>query len=388
MGDRLARGWLWFAALMAPPILLLSFRSFPAITSAYALPALIGLAKAPSVKAPPPWVITLGLLVVYSVLSVLWTPQGGAADWIWWQPVLFLVGFGVFQGPRPPVHMLTIGLSIALGLLFIDAITGSGIRAIVPPDNRPDKDAVATARGIGILLMMMPFLVMAIGKSRGFLWAIGALIIYMIAAVAAPVEANVVAAFTGLSAGLLAAWQPGLALRSVLAGAGFALAAPFALALSLPSVQVLAAMSSLPSSSIHRLIIWRTVLDEWLAGQTLFGAGARATRALSKEAGRLELSGFGVEVSQVSVHPHNVPIEILYEYGLVGYGLLVASFVLVARALLRHALSREACAAVTSLAAIIIVIFSVQTTMWNVYFSSATLLTAYALYGLFGEKAG
>ncbi|MEO1042098.1 MAG: O-antigen ligase family protein [Pseudomonadota bacterium] len=357
------------------------------MTAAYALPALIGLAKAPSVSTLPSWVIALGLLVVYSVLSALWTPQGGAADWIWWQPVLFLVGFGVFQRPRPPVHMLMIGLSVALVLLFVDAITGSGIRAIVPPDNRPDKDAVATARGIGILLMMMPFLVMAIAKHRGISWAIGVLIIYMIAAITLPVEANVVAAFVGIAAGLLAFWQPAIALRTVLASVGVALAVPFAFALSLPPVQTLAAMSSLPTSSVHRLVIWRTVLDEWLAGQTLFGAGARATRALSKEAGRIELTGFGMEVSQVSVHPHNVPIEILYEYGLVGYGLLVAAFLMAARTVLRPSWSREACVAITSLIAIMVVIFSVQTTMWNVYFSSATLLTAYAFYGLLSEKA-
>lgn len=372
---------------MAAPILLLSFRSFPGVTAAYAVPALIGLALAPAFARPAGWVLALGSLVAYSLLSVLWTPQGGAMDWVWWQPTLFLVGVGVFLRPPPPVHMLTIGLSLALILLFVDAITGSGIRAIVPPENRPDKDLVATARGIGILLMMMPFLVLALWRAAGPLWAMGAVAAFLVAAFVMPVEANVLAAVVGCGAAAAACWRPKAAIRLVLASGGAALALPFVFAIVLPPVSVVSAWSGMPASWVHRLVIWRTVLDDWLAGQPLFGAGARAARALGKEAGTFELSSFGITASRVPVHPHNVPIEILYEYGLIGYGLLLASFLAGARSLLKLDLERDMNAAVCALMAIIVVIFSIQTTMWNVYFSSATLLTVYALYGLSGRQA-
>ncbi|MEM9284377.1 MAG: hypothetical protein AAGA39_00705 [Pseudomonadota bacterium] len=372
---------------MAAPVLLLSFRSFPGVTSAYAVPALVGFALSPSLSRPPDWAIALGGLVAYALFSVLWTPQGGAASWVWWQPTLFLVGLFVFQQPRPPVHMLTIGLSLALALLFMDAITGSGIRAIIPPENRPDKDVIATARGLGILMMMMPFLVLALWRWGGISSAMGAVLAFLVAALSLPVEANVLAAFLGIAGAALALWRPLVAFRAVIASAGLALAFPFVLALTLPPVSVLAGWSSLSASSLHRLIIWRTLLDEWLAGQPLFGAGARATRALSRDTGRLELSAYGIEVSQVSVHPHNVPIEVLFEYGLVGYSLLLAAFVAGARAILAARWDRQMAAAMVALTTIIVVIFSIQTTMWNVYFSSATLLTVYALYGLSGERA-
>ena len=387
MADRWSKGWLWFVALMAAPILLLSFRSFPLVTSAYALPAFVGFSRAPRLVPLPGWAIALGGLAAYSLLSGLWTPQGGAADWIWWQPALFLIGLAVFHRPPPPIYMLMIGLSAALVLLFVDAITGSGLRAVLPPENRPDKDAIATARGLGILLMMMPFLVVALWQRAGALYGMAAAIGFVIAACFTQVDANVLAACAAIASGAAALRSPQKALRLVTAIAGVGLTTPFVLALTLPPVPVLADLAMLPSSSVQRLVIWRSVLDEWLAGRPLFGAGARATRALSRETGTVELTAFGIEVSQVSVHPHNVPIEILYEYGLVGYGLVLAAFVMGAKTLLAKTWSREAAVAIAALMAIMVVIFSIQTTMWNVYFTSATLLTTYALYGLLGDRS-
>jgi len=387
MVDRLSRGWLWFVAVMAAPILLLSFRSFPLVTTAYALPAFVAFSRAPRMLPLPGWAIALGCLAAYSLLSGLWTPQGGVADWIWWQPALFFVGLAVFHRPPPPIHMLTIGLSAALVLLFVDAITGSGLRAVLPPENRPDKDAVATARGLGILLMMMPFLAVALWQRVGAIYGMAAAAGFVVAAVFTPVDANVLAACAAIAAGGAALWRPQDALRLVTAFAGVAFTMPFVLALTLPPVPVLANLALLPPSSVQRLVIWRSVLDEWLSGQPLFGAGARATRALGREIGTVELTAYGIEVSQVSVHPHNIPIEILYEYGLVGYGFVLAAFVLGAKTLLARAWGREAAVAMAALLAIMVTIFSIQTTTWNVYFTSATLLTAYALYGLFGERS-
>ncbi|MEM9810186.1 MAG: hypothetical protein AAF788_03075 [Pseudomonadota bacterium] len=385
MADRIERSWLWFVSLLSAPVMLLSFRSYVVVVAAFALPAVLRMECFRRTRPWPLWFWALAALVLYSAFSAWWSPLGDPLSYAWSLPVVFAVASLLLTGKPQPVDIFAGGAGLALLLLFLDAVTGNLIRDVLPPDNRPDKDAVAAGRGLGLLLFLMPMLTLWAWRQfgrNGFV----VVTVYLLAALYTPIEINVVATFGAVLIGL-AAWRSvrwGLRLLAVYAG--LALSVPFLLAVMLPSVPVLLEVRSLPLSVLHRLVIWRTVLDDWIGGHIVFGAGARATRALSQATGNVVLAEANHQVALVSVHPHNVFIEVLYEYGLLGYSLLLAAFVLAVRLLLRMPLSRPLGAGVAALGFIIITIFSMETTLWNAYTLSAAVLGAFSLQSLAAES--
>jgi hypothetical protein len=82
------------------------------------------------------------------------------------------------------------------------------------------------------------------------------------------------------------------------------------------------AQGSEGTSAIHRLVIWRFVSDR-IMERPLLGYGLRAARAISGGRKRVLLGDKtrGLTGEQLSLHPHNGPLEWWVELGLPGAGL-------------------------------------------------------------------
>lgn len=130
---------------------------------------------------------------------------------------------------------------------------------------------------------------------------------------------------------------------------------------------------------MHRLVIWRSVLDAWLTETNmLLGEGARAVDVLSRETGTITLPS-GAEAPLVSVHPHNAPMEVLYDLGLMGYGLLLAAYEAFARAILDAPLRRDMAAAIAALITGATVVYALEFSIWSEFVACTIVVSAWAL---------
>ncbi|MEM9838565.1 MAG: hypothetical protein AAF830_05355 [Pseudomonadota bacterium] len=372
------------ASLALVPFLLFSYRGTGVVMLAYwvaAMPlALVGWSW---LTRAQPWLIALLALVVYGCFSVIWSPSSKAPEAFVYIILVLTGGPLVAHGRiRPELFMWCMFLAVAA--LLADAVTGNAIRGLVPPDNTPLKDASFTGRGVTLALLLLPAAVLAAYRTGGWRLGRGAIVLAGIAAASTPVALNGVMLLGGLGVMVMTALTPKIGLRMIVLAGGVVMAAPFALAAFLPDVETLQQISSIPDSFVHRLIIWRTVLDAWLAGGLLFGEGARATAELFAQGGTVTLAS-GAVLPLVSVHPHNAPTEVLYDLGLTGYSLLLAAYVFAARALLGRPIRRDMAAVLAATLWGAFVVLSLDYSIWSEFIPCTLVIAAWWLRVLSGQ---
>ncbi|WP_173199897.1 O-antigen ligase family protein [Parvularcula mediterranea] len=286
----------------------------------------------------------------------------------------------MLRTPPPAAWILPLGVAWSLVILTIDAASGNTLRQWIPPDQPIGKDEVATARGLMLAFVMLPPALLYIHRDKTWRRRSPRAPLYVagIGAAASGVLANGAAFFAGVAAYIIGSFRPQAMLRAIGAIWGLIFAAPFLMAAALPKVPQLLTVSSLPDSVLHRLIIWRTVLDLWAEGRTLTGAGARATHTLTDRLGAVTLES-GAQIPLVSSHPHNLPVQLLYEFGLIGYGLVIAFLVMGARALLAVPWRKEMAIAIAGLLSVVAVYISVEMDFWHLYTWCALSLSVWGL---------
>lgn len=370
------RIWIFFACVSLSPMLLLSFRALWSTYLCLVIPAVwLAIRGQLRAKTTDRWPLALAVFLGWFALTSLWSPSGRATgDMI---EIILAAGLGVFVlcTRAPAAWMLVMGIFLALMVLTIDIMTGNLLRQWIPPDQPIGKDAVASARGLGLALIMLPPALLYLHRSGrgGGRWRGVVVLTGLVTSVSGILAyaAALLSALVGLVAGGL---RPKVGLKIAVGAWAGAMLAPFGLMLALPPVAQLAQIQSLPDSILHRLIIWRSVLDLWLDGRIITGAGARATHTLTDRLGDLTLAS-GVSLPQVSAHPHNIPIQLLYEFGLIGYGLAAATLILGARSLLSLHLQRDMTASVSALLLGLAVLISVETDFWHLYFWSGLVIS-------------
>ncbi|GGY53479.1 O-antigen ligase family protein [Parvularcula lutaonensis] len=382
------RVWMIFAAAALAPTLLFSFRALWIVQLAFWLPAgVLALGQPRAWLDLPRWSWFILALLGWAAVTLLWTPSPRGPGDVAGHAILVLVSIQMLRFRVVEAPIFALGVFAALLLVTIDIAFGNAIREAVPPENLPAKDAIGSARGLSLILLMLPPAVLTLSRqARGRAIVRSTGLIAGFGAAAGGILANGVALIAGIVAFAVTGLRQVVGLKALIALWGGALAAPFALAAFLPGVDRLAQITALPDSTVHRLIIWRQVLDLWVEGRTLFGAGARATHTLSPELGKIALAS-GTDVSLVSAHPHNVPIQILYEFGLLGYGLTLAAVVLGAQVLLRRTWRPDVAAAIAALGAVLLVFVTIDTDLWSVYTWSATVLSVCGLKAVAAERS-
>lgn len=375
MTGALSRGWTIFAALALAPTLLFSFRDLWVIQLFLWFPIVWPAMRQPGRwLQPAPWALPVFGLFAWIIVTLLWTPSSRGAEDVLAYGIFLFVSMQMLRFRFIDAPLYAIAIYAALILVTVDIAFGNGIRALVPPDNLPAKDAIASARGLGLALLMLPAAVLIVSRQAKRKAAVrSTALIAALGAFAGGILANAVALLAGLLAFAGTTFRKLPGLKILVALWASIIAAPFAMAAALPSVERLLTWTHLPDSTLHRLIIWRQVLDLWISENPLFGAGARASKTLSGRLGQVTMAS-GTEISLVSAHPHNVPIQILYEFGLVGYGLALAALILGARNLLANPWKRDMAAAIAALGAMLLVFVSIETDFWNVYTWCAVIL--------------
>lgn len=374
------RIWTFFACLSVPPVLLLSFRALWASYLCLGLPAVwLAVRSRPKIVGNPQWLWLVPGLLFWIILTAQWSPSASASGASFELALVAFFALALFVAAPPQAWMLVMATLGALTLLSLDIGTGNFLRHVIPPDQAPGKDAVASARGLGLTLLMLPPTLLFMHRSGkgGGRWRGVVLLSGMMAGLSGVLAygATLVSALIG---GAIGGIRPALAWRALAGVWVGVMSAPFILVAALPPVSRLVENSSLPDSIVHRLIIWRTVLDLWLDGRVLTGAGARATHTLTDRLGDLTLAS-GVSLPQVSAHPHNIPIQLLYEFGLVGFAAVAALLLFAGRLLITAPWRKDMAMAIAALAAGAAVLVSVEADVWHVYFWCSLIMSIVGL---------
>lgn len=384
---RVGTGLRAFAFCLIPVALVLSHRNLVVVLALVGLTRLWPFLRDARATRLPSWAWGLALLATYAAASVLWSPATGDRDWALRIVVFALLAFAAIGSAGEGALALRVfagAVLLACLLLGVEAATGGALRDAIPPEGRADKDDVATARGVGLAVAMLPGAVLCLsrwaGGKRALLAGGAAAACLAWGSVRFGVTANGLALAAAMGAGLLAWLRPSWGVTAV-AGGFLVLLTVAPLAALLPPPEVVAGWEAGPVSWRQRVVIWRTVGDALFGdvGTFLFGAGQHASAALGREAGTIMLAGAEGPLPLVSRHPHDVFLQVWYEFGLVGAALSAFVVAAGARALLRARPSPGVAAASCALGAATLVSFAVDANLWTLWRLSAVVLGAYGI---------
>ncbi len=356
-------------------------------------------------KAVLPAALLFGAFIL---LSSLWAPDRHyAKDGV---GVIFLVINGYFLihsasylGPLWRDRYFTFAL-LAIILIGIESLSGGFFRDITPPMADPLRDDVSTARGISAGLFFLPPLGFMLWTGKGAAGILSrptrmviffaSLAMLMVGAVRFGIAANILALVSmGLAAVLVLRW-PRLCLS--LGFVGFALllvATPF-LTLALPPVEVLTSWDEGPASWRMRLAIWKYVGEGVFSdgGYFLWGHGVNATKALTELSPLLRVPGGPLDARLIPTHPHNLFLQIWFEYGLIGTMLGLLLIERTWRWALRFSAGQAGLAAAIGAGLAAFLVFAcVETSLWTQWRLVMPLMGIWGLYlartrGDYGEK--
>lgn len=360
--------------------LVLSHRNLPSVLVVLAVSGLPALTR---VRLSG-WAWGVFGFIAWAALTALWSPYSDRWDWPVNLAILGAVSAAVapISAPRS-FRWIVWGVLAASFLLFVEALSGGIIRDLLPPDNRPDKDDVATARGIGCLVLMMPAVALMAYRwwGRGALFIVVAATIFMGSRFG--ITANLLAAVAGAMAAGLAYFWPRLTLRMLLVSgiAGFVLMPLFAAAL--PTVDTMMEWTAGPASWRMRLTAWKEIWNGLGDGNVLhliFGHGVEAGRVLGDTLGGRLLPGAVLPSRAIPTHPHNIFLQVWYDLGLVGALLSAGALYLGFRQLLAAQLQRESVMAVAALSSAILVFAAVDASLWTLWRVAAPVLGGWMLF--------
>ncbi|MEM9233599.1 MAG: hypothetical protein AAGA69_05095, partial [Pseudomonadota bacterium] len=231
------------AAALLPVGAVLSHRNVPIVLAVMALPGLWAVLVSFRQSLPEKWIMALFALMGWAALTTLWSPYGDAEIWAVYLLLLGLLSMAaMLSGGSREVRWIAVSAAFSLLLLTFESMSGGWLRDVIPPEGRPDKDDVATARGITIILAMVPGLLLLVHRTQGKPVFVSGFILVgaVICALSFGVTANILAVIAAAgAAGIVAVW-PKWGLKLVV----YAAALPFFLmpliAMTLPPIEVLA----------------------------------------------------------------------------------------------------------------------------------------------------
>lgn len=332
-GDPTAGPWRWVHYgffFLLPLQAVLASKSVVVLLLATALLALIGAWRA---RARPPWAgldrglaLGLGGLLLWCALASLWTFDPSRS-------LLLCLRIGLLFAAALLLHAvvrevrdaavrrrfglaLAAGYGIGLGLMVAELAFGFPLgHAIRGAEELGSDPAVWLNRGAtAFAILCWPAAFVLWREKSG--WAAAALLLAVLGALSL---LSSLAAIVGVSAGCLVAV---FAFRFPKAARHLLAAATLAAVIASPVLGQVSyrlewqSASWLPFSAQHRVEIWHFTAERF-AERPLAGWGFDSARAMKRLAAGLEETGR----SAVALHPHNAPLQIMLELGLVGAAL-------------------------------------------------------------------
>ncbi len=279
----------------------------------------------------------LMLLVVWMCITLAWTPdpQRGALQAAKFLALSTAGCIGLLGLPRCPPEVgrgatlgLSIGLSLAVGFLAVDLVTGNALTDLIAiargldPALLEPRLALFNRTAVIIAVLMWPAAV-ALGHRTHAAFGLALLALCAAVAVALPMRAIPVALIPAVAAAalVLAAPRSGGRALAILFAVGIVCLVPAAIVFDLPQTLAGIGREQVEGSLLHRLRIWQFVIER-IADRPVHGWGLGSSRDL--EGGQAVAAGFGPGVVVLPLHPHNALLQIWLELGAVGAILFAA----------------------------------------------------------------
>lgn len=326
----------------------------------------------------------VGLLMAWPLVSALWsiTPKASLNTPLKTALFMVLLLLGLVLARLRPAQVATrawdafaIGVLLAGFCILLEQLPGGGplyhlaTAAGIKGEEFYSKDI---NRGLSALaLFTWPACMAFIASGRKRLGL--ALPFIMLPAI---FSMHSLSAKTGLASGLLVFYAmiryPYLTRRLLLVGLPVAfLMAPLLFRALEPLAHMPSVYEAIPESSQHRLAIWHFAMEKW-SENPILGWGADTSRSMP---GGEDMSRPGW--ANLPLHPHNIPIQILLEQGIVG--LILSSgavYLFIRRALWLAPHNREATAAMAAAITGFLVIAMSGFSMWQSWWVCSAIVTA------------
>jgi len=318
-------------------------------------------------------------LCLWIALTGLWSPQPGSAalalgillPWlaacalVWWLPTLPATWLDFLM------RMFAGAVVVSSVLLVSEALTSGAIRALTPPEDTSwnrHKDFVALGRGTTIAVMLIfPAGLILRQMTRSWIGFLLLIAMTAYAGFAYDILANLIALMAGVSCFLIALTFPRTVIRALTVATLLVLALTPIIAANIPADTLNSQFSGwLPVSSLQRFYVWQETGKAVASGLPL-GHGADYARYLSESSATITLEGAFGPLSTVPTHPHNIFIQLWLETGLPGVILSAGGIVCAAVALTSTQLSRFGFAGIAGILAAVLVSFSVEASLWQVW---------------------
>jgi len=338
--DVFARGWLWLTVILMPAIAIAGGLGFQAVGFLIGVSALLvwaversGAAYLRSLWAP----LLLGFLF-WAWLSTLWSSHvsvfflGNASTLVGLMLTLFFMPLVFFRLSNQMKSALIWAVIIAGGVgaafMLFDAVTGFALSMWVDPvdpggdiiQRRSDAEMNLGRGQVSYTQLAWPIIALMILKiKRG--WMVAGLFLIALSVSTLFNELNIVIPTLIISAGFaLLAWcrpKLGVVLAFSVACASLAFAPIIGLVSSHFDAEF---MRQLPLSWEHRLRMWAYSV-ELIQQSPIIGHGFDSSRAFDQ---LTFLAPDGRNITVISMHPHNIGLQIWLETGLIGVVLFCA----------------------------------------------------------------
>ena len=379
------------SAILLPPVALFA----PAGLVILSVLAVVGMLGARGVRRAIAGLVTrrlalvLGVLVLWMFIAALRAPNPGDSVSLWLSVMLiFLGGLVLLAGSRVMAAEDRRQLSaaiVAAGVFYVvligfEVVTGNVLSAWLQgsPYGQPLN------RGAAVLaLFAWPF-ALAAYQRFGAVAAGAALALALAALFFLTMETAMLAGIIGIAV-FAAVWlapRPALLALGVLA-AVFTLAVPLLPDLAGDPLRFYDPVApDLPTTVIHRLLIWQFVAER-IGEAPLFGWGLDAARSLPGGG----QAYFSAQAVALPLHPHNGALQVWVELGLPGAVLGAALIGAVLIGLWRANLSRAAVASGAALFSAYYVLGALSFGVWQNWWLTLPWLVAALLRATAEERA-
>ena len=346
----LSRGGVWLTILLTPIVALAGGLGFQAVGAFIGFAGILAWAadRTGATYLRSAWPVWILLFLLWAWVSTLWSSYAGEI-WAGNASLLFglmvallFVPFVILKMPerQKPVLVWTVigaGL-VGVAILLVDAMTGHGVslwgHPAAPgedPIHRLSQAEMDLGRGqVSYVQLLWPIAVLlALRLKRG--WVL-ALLTFVALLLSAHFNSLMIIVPTAILAGIfavIAMWRPklGLYLAFAVAISSVAFAPLLGWVSSFADVEF---MRKIPLSWEHRLRMW-AYSWELLQQAPLIGHGFDSSRAFDALKFRVP---DGRDITVMSMHPHNIGLQIWLETGVIGAVLAIGFLI----ALLKTAL--------------------------------------------------